>query len=406
MKIKSILFFICIVVCFSCKDVKNGDNVTNCKSENEKKDLKSNALINIEAGKYNRNNPILYSEIFKAVDVVPLETSDSFLIAGISSMRYVDEKIFIWDDKQSTIFIYDRSGKALCKINDRGDGPDQYLNIRGFDVSDKEKRIYVYTYPFYLFKYTFDGKLDEKIKETIDCSNFAIEGQHSLMYSGNRMNYVNGKAQNYQLWVKDLVNKDIMGYEPFDPKKTGSMRRVYNQNRNFFHFKNEVLFFELISNNILSIQDGKVVTKYHLDFGEQNIPEDYFDRFSNPDKAYEELERSNYIFKFGGCWENEKYFCIGCGFNDYGCTLLYDKLKKETRFSFFKDDLTACDPLMADATDEYLVAYFDMYYLLDLVDYVFQKDKVNLAESNEYLKKLLSKVDQDSNPVVFFYSFK
>lgn len=380
-------------------------------SKNKKEEVKSNALQNnalytIVADKYDRENPILYSDIFKKVDVVPLETSDSCLISNISSMRYVDNKIFIWDDKQSIIFIFDRSGKALCKINDRGDGPDNYLNIRGFDVSEKEKRIYVYTYPFYLFKYTFDGKLDEKIKENIDCSNFAINGQHILMYSGNRTNFVNGGAKNYQLWVKDLVSKDILGYEPFNPKKTGTMRIVYNQDRNFFHFKDEVLFYYSISNNILSMQDGEVVTKYHLDFGERNIPEDYFDRFSNPEKAIDELQNSGYMFRFNECWENEKYFYINCMFKNYSCDLLYDKSQKKVRFSYFKDDMAACTPLMADATDDCLVAYIGVDQILNVVDYVHRTTKENLADSNENLKNLLEQVDMDSNPVVFFYTFK
>lgn len=157
---------------------------------------------NISIGKSEEGAPIRFSDIFKSVDIIPLETSDEFLISSISQLRCADDKIFILDKKQSVLFIFDSKGNALNKISDRGDDPNQYSNIRGFDIDIENKQVYLYTFPYKLFKYDFDGKFIEKIDQFINCSDIAIYGENIAIYSGNSSNDIDGKLENNKLWIK------------------------------------------------------------------------------------------------------------------------------------------------------------------------------------------------------------
>ena len=86
-----------------------------------------------------------YSDIFSRVEIVPLDTVDNFLISDIRQFRYVLNRIFVLSKEE--LLIFDRQGKGLARINRYGQGREEYLSVRGFDVSEKDSTICLLTYP-------------------------------------------------------------------------------------------------------------------------------------------------------------------------------------------------------------------------------------------------------------------
>jgi hypothetical protein len=82
-----------------------------------------------------------------SVEYIPMETNNEFLCAG----GYVDGKVVAFTDEViiyrnfnvGDILIFDRKGKALKKINRRGQGPEEYSDNLNVIYDDANKELFV-----------------------------------------------------------------------------------------------------------------------------------------------------------------------------------------------------------------------------------------------------------------------
>ena len=77
-------------------------------------------------------------DIFEKVEVVPLETDESCLIRNINKLIYYNNIFCIFDFHERKILAFDHNGKFKFKIDNRGQGPQEYLYLADFDIN-KEK---------------------------------------------------------------------------------------------------------------------------------------------------------------------------------------------------------------------------------------------------------------------------
>ena len=71
---------------------------------------------------------------FMDVEYIPLETNDNFICQGM--VLAVGKKIILIKNKikDGDIFIFNRNGKGLNKINRMGNGNEEYTNISGITL--------------------------------------------------------------------------------------------------------------------------------------------------------------------------------------------------------------------------------------------------------------------------------
>jgi len=67
-----------------------------------------------------------------------------------------EDRIFISDLRACKVF--DRQGKFLCSVGERGRGPGQYTHISTLSIDNQNNKIYLYTINNSLYEYDFDGK--------------------------------------------------------------------------------------------------------------------------------------------------------------------------------------------------------------------------------------------------------
>ena len=66
---------------------------------------------------------------------IPLETSAECLMGGPSKVLIRDNKIYVADNRTTmTLFVFDINGKFLFKISKRGQGPNEYISFKDFDI--------------------------------------------------------------------------------------------------------------------------------------------------------------------------------------------------------------------------------------------------------------------------------
>ena len=80
---------------------------------------------------------------FMDVEYIPLETNDEFLHQG--AIMYVGDKYIALRNmvNDGNIYIHDRSGKAISKINRRGQSGEEYASTVGVVIDGAKEELYV-----------------------------------------------------------------------------------------------------------------------------------------------------------------------------------------------------------------------------------------------------------------------
>lgn len=80
---------------------------------------------------------------FMDVEYIPLETNDGFINQGF--VQAIGEEIIIVRNRNNDgdIFVYNRAGKALRKINHKGQSGEEYSLIMGITLDEEKNEMYV-----------------------------------------------------------------------------------------------------------------------------------------------------------------------------------------------------------------------------------------------------------------------
>ena len=97
------------------------------------KQKESDGLIRVDVSKSYPKKELILQDLFD-IEYVPLETTDEMLTEG--HIQYISDNYMIFKNlgrMAGEIFIFDRQGKAVRKINRLGQSGEEYLNILGID---------------------------------------------------------------------------------------------------------------------------------------------------------------------------------------------------------------------------------------------------------------------------------
>lgn len=83
------------------------------------------------------------SEIVDSVILIPLETTEECVIDRAKSLIIKDKYIYIMDVGQDIVFVFNKSGKFISKLDKKGRGPHEYSDLSGMFIDDAEKNITV-----------------------------------------------------------------------------------------------------------------------------------------------------------------------------------------------------------------------------------------------------------------------
>lgn len=108
---------------------------------------------------------LLYSLFVDSISYIQLETVDDCLIGKVRDVIIADSFIFVLDRNPSAIYIFNRSGKYLRKIDRKGEGPGEYPLIYQFTYNKKRQSISVYsTLVYKIIEYDLYGNLINEFK--------------------------------------------------------------------------------------------------------------------------------------------------------------------------------------------------------------------------------------------------
>lgn len=117
-----------------------------------------------------------YSTFVDSVSYIPLEVSDECLVGKVTDVILADGRLFVFDDKQQEIWMFNSSGKYLGKLGSRGEGPGEYFHIAQVEYDRREKLLAVLTFkeaPCVLY-YALDGTYVKSVELGIRADDFKI----------------------------------------------------------------------------------------------------------------------------------------------------------------------------------------------------------------------------------------
>ena len=122
------------------------------------KQKESDGLITVDVSKSYPKKELILQDLFD-IEYVPLETTDEMLTEG--HIQYIGDNYMIFKNlgrMAGEIFIFDRQGKAVRKINRLGQSGEEYLNILGVDYDEETDELFVNShYSDKVFVYDSEG---------------------------------------------------------------------------------------------------------------------------------------------------------------------------------------------------------------------------------------------------------
>lgn len=106
------------------------------------------------------------SDAAAQVEIVPLELTDSSLIAEVSNVQVTEHDIWVKSSKSQSVFRFSREGKFLNKVGRVGQGPGEYSYLGGFMVDEDRQEVYLTTVSNGVYAYDFNGAFKWTIAST------------------------------------------------------------------------------------------------------------------------------------------------------------------------------------------------------------------------------------------------
>lgn len=376
--------------------------IISCSSRSNLRDSVLNIEKNIRYADAIQMNK-KYSDLFNDVKIIPFDTVGNFMIRDIKQMKFALDHFFLIDESQQ-LLVFDRQGKGRTKINRKGQGKDEYISIRGVDISLSDSLICLLTYPSKLMYFSLDGNFIKDIDVDFQGFEMALINEKAIAIYTDNVEMM-GTEEKTLLKVQNLVTGEYEGYVDGYDFLVDRKIPAFQQRRVFTTLSSgEVLFFQPISNNIYSISQDNVSIKYRIDFEDKNPPINLAKQVSPTVSSIDFIQDCFSVYGFNSYWENDKYFYIQANINKQLTDLLFDKREQKLYAGLIKDDLTECQPKLLGATANYLVAYISAEDVITLIDYLNYQD-IDISQM-EVLNNISDFADNEGNPIAFMYFFQ
>ena len=140
--------------------------MTSCGSDNASTD--GFITVDVTKSSYSPKKELVLQD-FMDVEYIPLETNDEFINQGY--VQAVGEKYIIVTNYRNDgdIFVYNRKGKAIRKINRKGQGAEEYTYCSGVTLDEDNNEMFIDDHFIKkVFVYDLEGNFKRSFKQKND----------------------------------------------------------------------------------------------------------------------------------------------------------------------------------------------------------------------------------------------
>lgn len=324
-------------------------------------------------------------DAIKGINFIPLETIEESLLFGVDKLVVKNDLIYIGDFYSKKIVVYDKTGKIKFVINRRGEGPEEYIDMKSFAV-DKQFIYIVDNHRHLLNLYNCqNGNFVETRKlpfvtwdmEILPNGNFIFTYIPFKEGSGPNM-----KQERYKIFITDPqlnIKKRLFEYNKKDFEFIGKM--VY-----FTTASQGIVFNSMASDDLYIFSETDSIRHIAINF-KNKIPSQYRQKLDEIDKG-----EYNYLIKTPLLCKDYMIFLAPDG------EIVLDYLYNSRRGILSTNDrVNAYKGLLTPQTvyQDKVISYLDNYdYYKELVDNGFERASHSIEE---HLK--------EEKPILMLYAF-
>jgi len=275
------------------------------------------------------------SEISESIQIIPLETNDSVVLAYISGIRFEKNKLYI--RATNGVFVFDSNGKFLNKISSAGRGPQEYITLPGLFPEDN-------------VVWLIDGAGRKMLKFT-DSGKF-VERFELMKHRFSEYHHSKGDAFVGFLPDHGFPDTDIMlaFFRPTGIIDSILHRNPIQQSGSYWHvadeatfidYKSQIKFKHIFNDTIYRIDKHRLVPDAVLILGSGKANEKARAIAANSDPYSHIITEGMDVVLLRG--ENSRFICLEVKFS----TIIYFYDKKEQKvhkWNFILPDDKRIDP--------------------------------------------------------------
>ena len=387
---RMIFILLTTVICGGCKQVN----------------IQDNDFITVDVTASYPHKKLILQD-FMDVEYIPLETTDEFVCEGF--LEAVGKDIIVVRSKDSgDIFIFDRKGKAVRKINRKGQGAEEYTQILGITLDEDNSELFVNNiYGKKVIVYDLEGNFKRSFPQKEDFMYgyiFNFDQDNLICYDvfneNNSIVFHTGQPLMLISKQDGSITKEIK--LPFKEKKTTAMRikdeasgvtyvSMPSAHYPIIPYQGNYLLVEPSSDTIYSYSPAHVMTPLiaRTPSVQSMDPEVFLFLSIFTDRYY-----------FMRTVKKEYDFETRKGFHEVD--LMYDKQKKAIfKYTIYNDDyLNEGEVYMTlKPINEEIATWLPL--TADRLVEAYEKGKLKGR-----LKEIAAKLDDESNPVIMLIKHK
>lgn len=308
---------------------------------------------------------------------IPLETNNNCLIGDIHKIILSSGYFLIQSDEN--LFQFDINGKFVRKIASQGRGPGEYLGITDYSVDDSTLHIHILdVYGQKIVIYNMLGEFIEEKKCENMWSSFEV---FNNMYIAHPLNFFGNEPCMLKIIDENDSTTCIPNNLIIDKQDFFLVSNV----KNFQKTGEEFIFQQQFNDTVYRFNpDTKTFSAcYYFDFKSAKLPAGLLENsssFDNQSSIY------GYIFDIT---ESNEYIFLSIFYREKLEKYVINKKNNKTYFVKKNNQNINIWPKWSNEKD----------VLMDYIQTVqFMDNKEKIYDDN--IKKNISKLDEDSNPVI------
>ena len=344
----------------------------------------------------------LFLQDFMDVEYIPLETTDEFVCQGIT--RAVGKEIIIVTNQNNddgNIFIFNRNGKALKKINHKGQGGEEYTSISRLILDEENGEILINSgYAKKILVYDLEGNFKRRLSVKEDLLLFN-------MYNFNRDNLICHDATNENSTRIINTGQSFMLISKQDGSISKEIQIPFKEKKSIVtSFKDETsgMYHAFLPSTIYPIVpyfNDFILLEHSADTLYRYSPDQTMKPFIVRTPSIQSMNPDGYLFlsMFTDRYYFMETFIKGSGYQD---DLIYDKQEKALfRYKVYNNDYTNNKEAFLKSTP--LNGEIPSCQYLEASELVQEYERGRLKGK---LKEIASKLDTEDNPVIMLIKHK
>ncbi len=283
------------------------------------------------------------SSFVDSISYLPLATPGEGMINEVDQLVITDDRLWIVDENQTKVWVYDKAGTFLFQIGTRGRGPGELAGISDLIVVPSKKQIFLSGAYRAMQQFDWDGNLQREWKATyyfqeaalLNDSTYAlftmvdnsytveedIDLAYNLLLTNGNITQVKGKAAPYLQGVDNMLVHNRLSQEG-----------------------DQLLFNYSYWDTIYQVTPTGITPAYCLEFGKHRFSQDILSSLPRPfeqHNVHQEIRKLGVHSTIGRMFHTQDYLFAYTSVSSRTRIIVYHRPSGFTLYSnFLINDLT------------------------------------------------------------------